>query len=358
MQGVPGAAAPITGLDPNIRIPKTLNYTVGVFTQLPRNMVLGINGVGSHAYDQLSGTDFNRFAGDLLVNNGKLQRLNPSFGSITYVANLNTANYFGLVTTLTQQLHNLTYQASYTWSKSTDYGTCGTRFDFNAATDCPGDQHNFAANYGPSAFDIRQNFKFSGSYTIPNYHIEPIVDHLLSGWEVASIATAQSGIPFSPTNLTPYNGACTGVIVTCGDYNADGYSNDRPNLAPGTQTRGFSRQQFIAGISPRAVVTYNGAKYIVPTDFSAPTAGTLGNVSRNSFRNPGLLAVDASVLKNNALPWFAGEHSNLQVRLDVFNSLNRVNLLPVDYNIGSSTFGQSTNTYQPRIMQLGARFQF
>ena len=124
--GVPGAAAPITGLDPHIRIPKTLNYTIGVSTQLAGKMVLGINGVGSHAYDQLSGTDFNRFAGDLLVNNGKLQRLNPSFGSVTYVSNLNTANYFGLVVTATQHLRSFDYQASYTWSKSTDYGTCGT----------------------------------------------------------------------------------------------------------------------------------------------------------------------------------------------------------------------------------------
>ncbi len=356
--GVPGAAANITGIDPNIQIPKTLNYTVGVSTQLPGNLVLGVNGVGSHAYQQLSGTDFNRFAGDLLQNNGKLTRLNNSFGAITYVTNLNTANYFGLVVTLTERLKNLNYQASYTWSKSTDFGTCGTRFDFNAATDCPGDQHNFAANFGPSAFDIRNNFKISGSYTIPNYHIQPIADHLISGWEVASIATAQSGIPFSPTNLNPFDPTCTGIVVTCGDYNADGYNNDRPNIQSGTKTQGFSRQQFINGISPRATVTYHGNSYVVPTLFSAPAAGTLGNVARNSFRNPGLLALDASILKNNSLPWFGKESANLQLRLDVFNTLNRVNLLPVDYNIGSSTFGQSTNTYQPRIMQLGARFQF
>lgn len=356
--GIPGAAANITGIDPNVKIPKTLNYTVGVSTQLPANIVLGINGVGSHAFDQLSGTDFNRFAGDLIANRGQLARLNNSFGAINYVTNLNTANYFGLVLTMTERLKNLNYQTSYTWSKSTDFGTCATRFDFNGATDCPGDQHNFAANFGPSAFDIRHNFKFSGSYTIPNFHIQPVVDRLVSGWEIASIATAQTGIPFSPTNLNPYDATCSGAVVTCGDYNADGYNNDRPNLVPGTRTSGFSRQQFIAGISPRTTITSRGNSYVVPTIFTAPAAGTLGNVSRNSFRNPGLIAIDASVLKNNAIPWFGKESANLQLRLDVFNTLNRVNLLPVDYNIGSSTFGQSTNTYQPRIMQLGARFQF
>ena len=44
--------------------------------------------------------------------------------------------------------------------------------------------------------------------------------------------------------------------------------------------------------------------------------------------------------------------------MDFFNVLNRVNLTPVDYNVGSNTFGRSLNTLQPRIMQAGARFQF
>ena len=100
-------------------------------------MVFGINGVGSYAYDQLSGTDFNRSAGDLIRNKGKLVRLNPSFSNVSYVTNLNTATYAGLIFTLTQRLHNLNYQASYTWSHALDYGTCNTRFDYNGAPTAP-----------------------------------------------------------------------------------------------------------------------------------------------------------------------------------------------------------------------------
>ena len=33
------------------------------------------------------GTDINRFAGDLIVNDNVLTRLNPSFGSITFAQN-------------------------------------------------------------------------------------------------------------------------------------------------------------------------------------------------------------------------------------------------------------------------------
>ena len=38
--------------------------------------------------------------------------------------------------------------------------------------------------------------------------------------------------------------------------------------------------------------------------------------------------------------------------------LNRVNLGGVDGNLNSSTFGRSTSTYDPRIIQLGARLVF
>lgn len=356
--GVVGVGAGVTGLDPNVRVPKTLNYTVGVSAELPKHMVVGINGVGSHAYDQLSGTDFNRVAGDLIRNNGKLLRLNPSFSSIGYVSNLNTSNYYGLVTTLTQRLGGLNYQASYTFSKSTDLGTCNTRFDFNGGVDCPGDQHNFAANYGPSAFDVRHNFKISGTFTTPTPHFEAILNHVLGGWEIATIATAQTGIPFSAVNYNNFDATCTGVVVTCGDYNADGYNNDRPNLVVGARRGGFTRDDYKRGVFATTSVKANGNSFIVPTSFSAPVAGTLGNEPRNVFRNSGVLAMDASVIKNNSIRWFGSEKANLQVRMDFFNVLNRVNLTPVDYNVGSNTFGRSLNTLQPRIMQAGARFQF
>lgn len=381
--GVPGSGSGVTGLDANVKIPKTLNYTLGVTTELPGHMVVGVNGVGSYAYDQLSGTDFNRVAGDLIRNNGKLVRLNPSFTNVTYVSNLNTSYYNGVVFTMTQRLNKLTYQASYTWSHALDYGTCGTRFDFNnfgngGQLDCPVDQHNFGANYGNSAFDVRNNFKFSGSYTLPTPHVQPIADRVLGGWEVASIATAQSGTPFSPTNYNVFNSVsnapnCTGVLVTCGDYNGDGYNNDRPNLVAGTRLSGFSRAQYKAGIIPTTNVTFTDPKtgitatdpktgiplqFAVPVGLSAPAPGTVGNLGRNVFRNPGLLAIDASVLKNTFLPWFGSEHSNLQLRVDFFNVLNRVNFRNVDYNVGSNTFGRSTDTFQPRTIQLGGRFQF
>jgi hypothetical protein len=53
---------------------------------------------------------------------------------------------------------------------------------------------------------------------------------------------------------------------------------------------------------------------------------------RNIYRNAGLVQVDASLMKNNHLPWI-GEQGNLQFRFDFINLFNHTNLGPVDANM-------------------------
>jgi len=53
------------------------------------------------------------------------------------------------------------------------------------------------------------------------------------------------------------------------------------------------------------------------------------------------------------------ERLKLELRFDVFNVFNRVNLLGVDNNANdSSTFGRSTSTQIPRQAQVAARLEF
>ena len=67
--------------------------------------------------------------------------------------------------------------------------------------------------------------------------------------------------------------------------------------------------------------------------------------------------MDLSLLKNNKVG-FLGETGNLQIRFDLYNILNRVNLRGVDNNMASGTFGRSVRTLDPRIIVLGARIVF
>ena len=117
---------------------------------------------------------------------------------------------------------------------------------------------------------------------------------------------------------------------------------------PDTPSRNFtgshSRQQYITGLFTAA-------------DFPAPTAETEGNLKRNIYRNPGLVQVDASVLKNTHIPWM-GEQGNLQFRFDFLNVFNHVNLGSVDNFMGDANFGRVTTALSARQLQLGARISF
>jgi hypothetical protein len=346
--GLIGLATAVNGVDPNLDIPQIVVYQLATEKQLGTGTVVSINYSGSTGIGLLSGnTDYNRFAGDL--TNGKLDRLNPNFGSMGFVWNTGHSNYNGLIATIRQSVKGLNWQASYTWSHSLDNGICATRFDYNQNSDCAPDQHHMI--YADSSFDIRNRFTLSGDYKIP----DPKIQHLssaLGGWEVATLAILQSGLPFTAVNFSSYCQPAAGTTYGpgnpypsgCGDYNQDGYNLDYPNIGL-AHSGGFSKSKYLSGV-------FN-------TDsFTTPTLGTSGNEGRNIFRNPGLLNVDLNVMKNFKLPWFHDEKSNLQLRGAFYNVLNRVNLLGVDSSLTSATFGRSTDTQQPRVIQLIARYQF
>ena len=131
-----------------------------------------------------------------------------------------------------------------------------------------------------------------------------------------------------------------GLAPNSGDYNADGVNFDFPN-APTNVPSSFDRQDYIRGVFQAAA-------------FPQPAPGQEGNLRRSTFRNPGFINIDMSLIKNNRLT----ERINAQFRFEVFNVLNRVNLQRVQGNLASSTFGRSTATYDPRIIQIGARVTF
>ncbi len=359
--GLVGTSTNVGGTDPNIKTPPTLNYTLGVSQQFGYNAVATVTYTGSYSWDQITATDFNRTPGDLIRNAGSLQRLNPSFGSINYAGGFNTGNYNSVIFALQQRFKSIDYQASYTWSHALDYGVCDTRYTFSNGLDCPPSQYGLGtAYYGSSSFDEPNNFKLSGSYTF-GAPPQRVLKEVAGGWQVTSLFVAQSGTPWTAENYAGWGGGADdgGKIVNgqftsvrAGDYNADGYNQDYPNVVPGI------RHKFHHNEYARPGGVFGLAANGDPNGFTAPAPGTEGTQARNTFRNPGLFEWDASVLKNNSLPWFAGEKANLQLRVDGFNVINHTNFNALDYNVSSGTFSQATSSLQPRIIQLGARFEF
>jgi hypothetical protein len=349
--GLAGAAININGIDPNLKIPKTIVYELAMEKQLRDNIVVGINYSGADGFGLLSGNqDYNRFAGDLVQNNGKLTRLTPSFGSMGFVWNKNYSTYNAMILTIRQRNKSrFDWQASYDYSHALDDGTCSTEFDYNSNLDCSPDQHYLM--HGSASFDSKSRFSLSGLYRVPDPKIEHMSE-VLGGWAVSTIAIAQSGQPFTAINTASY---CTPPAGTqwgpgnpypnnCGDYNADGYNLDYPSIGT-AKPGGFSRKAFLAGVFPAG-------------SFTTPTIGTEGNEGRDIFRGPGLVNVDATIMKNFTLPWGHDKSSDFQIRGNFYNVFNRVNYTGVDNSVTDGTFGKALNTLQPRMVQLTARYQF
>ena len=191
---------------------------------------------------------------------------------------------------------------------------------------------------------------------------------LTDGWELSSIVAVQTGTPFwaidnRPPDVmcnqggppTPCSSAAAGSPVIMpnvlapdsGDYNLDGVNYDIPNKPSQNFSGSHSRSAYINGLFTVA-------------DFTQPTQGAQGSEPRNTYRNPGMIQVDASVLKNNHLPWL-GQQGNLQFRFDFLNVFNHGNLGGVDPNMADGTFGKVTSTLNPfdaRKIELGLRISF
>src|SRR5579863_1371343 len=377
--GIAGVPTNVDSLDRNMKAPLAVNYVIGFEHQLPARLVAGASYSGSRSYNALTGADVNRIPGDASIAGTagnqveSINRPNPNFGAITYVHNSNQATYNAMILSLRGRAgHRGSFQGSYTLSHAKDYPEANTRFDQdgqNGGANIP-DQNAYFSYYGDANYDVRQRFSFSGLYTLPGLK-SGIGRVLTDGWEVSSIIAVQTGTPFWAIDNRPLSVMCdvggtptpcnsialsnpTAPVITpnvlapdSGDYNLDGLNYDIPLKPSQSFTGSHSRSAYINGIFTAA-------------DFGQPTLGTQGTEPRNIYRNPGMFQADASVLKNNHLPWL-GEQGNLQFRFDFLNLFNHGNLGGVDPNMADGTFGKVTSTLNPfdaRKIELGLRVSF
>ena len=341
--GIVGLPLNVGGIDRNLRTPATKNWSIGVEHQVGAGFVAGFNYAGSHISGNFDdgiyfpAPDFNRFAGDLL--DGKLNRLNPSFQQMAYNTNYDNVNYNALILTVRRRLSARgTFQASYTFSKVTDYGL-----------NWP-DQHNLSQWSGPADWDARHHFSLTGFYELPGLANKPALVHrILGNWEITSTTLLQSGMPYTVNTSAPFApllnsaGQVTGFAPGSGDFNADGYNFDYPNTTAALHSacNNGSKGALLSGL-------------FSSSSFPLPTPGTEGNEKRNSCRGPSFEEVDIGLIKNNQIY----ERVNLQLRVEAFNVFNRVNLNGVDSNMADGTFGKSISTFNPRTIQLGVRVTF
>ena len=194
----------------------------------------GVTYNGSHTWNGIIGTDFNRTPGDLL--DGTLDRLNPNFASMFYEFNGNEVWYNALILNLRRNFTGRTsFQSSYTLSKVEDLGQAGTRINrdgpFSLVSQNFYDQYRAVADH-----DRRHRFSFAGSLHLPSFSGGNAVSRaLLDGWMISGIGIFESGPPINIVNRAAFVAVrdATGAFLrfgpNSGDYNADGFNYDYPN---------------------------------------------------------------------------------------------------------------------------------
>jgi len=224
---------------------------------------------------------------------------------------------------------------------------CLSDYDFGAALAGSNNSQIFNrhADWGPCISDTRYNFNATFVATSTWNNGNAMLHALLSNWELAPVFQARSG---QPLNVT------TGV-----DDSRTGLGNDRPVQV----LSNYSATNPICSSSAICV------QWINPAAFVANSVGTYGDVGRNALRGPGYFGFDLQLSRVFAIK----ERYKLQIRAEAFNILNHTDFVggfapsgqPAGASYGttstalnSSTFGQITGAYDPRILEFAMKFAF
>jgi len=266
-----------------------------------------------------------------------------AYGSVNTMDDGAVAHYNGALMSIQHRFaNNFTFLANYTLSN------CISDADFGAALAGSSNSQPFNrhADWGRCVFDTRHNFNTTLVAESVFKNGNSLVNHLLSGWQVAPLVHAASGQPLNVTS---------GV-----DNSRTALNNDRPNQALGNVYAPV--QNCVSASSPFCV------QFLNPSAFAQNPIGTFGNLARNAISGPGNINVDVAISRIFKFR----ENMDLQARLDAFNVFNHPNFtgaispagtvtgfstLSTNFNT-QSTFGRVQSAFDPRILQVSLKLNF
>jgi len=331
----PVTVAGITGLAvDDYKLPIAYQWSIGVQRALSARTVLGISYVGNQSRHQNDYRNINlpdESNLPALINGtvtGGVNTIAPykGFGTINMAFNEANAHYNGMQVDLNSQLtRDLSIRAYYTLSRSIDPTTAGSGGGDLGTISNP--YAGWEYDNGPSGYDRTHAFSTNFIYQIPLFrnNSSRLVKTTLGGWEVSGIVIASTGLPINVT-LTGSQG--------------------------GNGIGGTNRPDLVGSISYPKSVT----EWFDTSAFASPTLGAWGNLGHNALRGPGRQNWDLSIFKNFVFSEARG--SQLELRLETFNTWNHTQFQNVSTGVGSSNFGQITSAYPARILQLGAKISF
>jgi outer membrane receptor protein involved in Fe transport len=326
--------------DPDIVTPYTVAYSLGAQWQFASNMVLETAYIQNDGYDLLQFEEMNQpiyVSGQTTAANKDMFRPYRGFSSVLRSTNWGRSDYKGLETSVQRRFSNgLGLGVAYTLASSHDLSS-GFHSGATSTTYLlkPQDSDHPELEYAPSDFDARHRFTASEIWELPfgpgrRWLTEGVWGHIVGGWTLASLWTFQSGFPYNVFDGADPCLRAGGYTPTC-----------RPNLV-GDPDEG----------AKTAAQWFNTAAY------QRTAIGQFGSAPRNSFRGPGLVNTDMSLIKRVYLDGVRNG-MNIEVRIEAFNAFNQVNLGVPNLNIASGAFGRIGSTAtDAREFQFGVKVTF
>jgi outer membrane receptor protein involved in Fe transport len=338
------AAANVTYMPEDYQSTKVQSWFASVQRELWDGMLIDLAYVGNRADDVLLFANYNQAAPNNVAGTLSLQsrRPIPQFGDITYAFNGGKSRYHSFQAKLDWRIgSSVSMLSALTLSQAKDNGA-GSLENSNGNFPSPQDFNNLEADYGLSGYHQPYTSTTSFIIDLPFGNdrkflsdSSALTNALLGGWQVAGINTINTGetvtLRYNPTAVQQVSGISQ-------DFR--GANNYRPNVIGEVLTPDGGPTNYL-----------NRASVVAPTDPSQP----FGNAPRNSVRAPLTWQVDLVASKRFALPW---ESANIEFRAEFFNLFDRANFRAPNSNISDAAFGTITQTWDPRIIQFGFKFNF
>jgi hypothetical protein len=257
----------------------------------------------------------------------------------------------------------LYFQSAYTYSHTIDNVSGSQSGDeLNVTQNGQGGANVFGDAVDPNQnrnrgdFDRPHRLAISYTYQLPVPKSGIWGTQVFQGWNISGITIFQNGLPFSvtdPNGARAFGGGTSFGTLSCARSQAvtSGDIRSRLDAYFNASCFGFSP------IAPNSALptTLPAGVVLDQTNSAVPTIyGTAG--LRNAWRGPFQQNWDFTIGKDTTL----FERHTVSFRADFFNIFNHASFKqPSGTSIGTSTFGQITQTVNPaRIIQFGLKYSF
>jgi hypothetical protein len=372
---IPVLPAGITSLALTYKAPAVAQYSLGIQHELAPSVILVVQYVGNNAWHQNIDRNIDTFplntsnlvraqsagagqqvggseANNNLSNNGggNAYRTYAGFSGITQEENTTNSGYNGFQAGLRlQNKWGLSGELDYTYSHEIDL----TSGDLATVSN----PWNLKYDKAGGSYDRRQILQANYIYKLPIFNKSTGLLHsVLGGWELAGTFVDESGVPDA-----------AGLSVSTDPIGLGGGYTDRANVVTkikynrkvanwfDTSTTDFADCPATYDLFGKLVNAGGTAPLCDPTPgyIGGPNLG-FGNGKRDSFVGPGRVNFTTSLYKSFAVT----ERAHFEFRAETFNTFNHTEFSGIGTTIGGGQYGQANSTWDPRVMELGAKFVF